>query len=260
MDDRPRRVQPVRLRRVRVLGPGGPLWCADYSGVIRGRSLSTGELDGTTRRAPAQRCSRASRCSPSGAIATSSPSASSRRSSAVGRSTAEDRSHAMSPMATTAPSTALTADGCWSSGRVGRSSQVSSSPSGTPSNDRASAHPTARLARRRLVGRRPARRRHADGHGRVIDVRRVRPRRSRSTSSRVGCRSRGSPTDGSRSGTRMVTSTCSTSTRATRVVTMRTSNESSDPDVRSAHDGAVRRRQPPLRAVRAAVTVSTSST
>ena len=48
MDDRPRGVRSVRLCVFAFSVPEDRLWCADFSGVIRGRSLSNGELDGTT--------------------------------------------------------------------------------------------------------------------------------------------------------------------------------------------------------------------
>ena len=49
VDDRSRRVRQSHACDVFTFSvPEDRLWCADFSGVIRGRSLSTGELDGTT--------------------------------------------------------------------------------------------------------------------------------------------------------------------------------------------------------------------
>ena len=150
------RIPPASRSPSRV--PDDRLWCADYTGVIRGRSLSTGELDGTT--VEHQRSGLSSiAVRPTAVTATSSPSVSNRRSSAAGRSTVPDRSPATSPLGTTAPSTAPTVAALVVAAAIGRMAWVHRGRVGRSRRPRRP-HPTGGPGLRRLAGRRPGRRRH----------------------------------------------------------------------------------------------------
>ena len=227
--------------------PEDRLWCADYSGVIRGRSLSTRELDGTT--VEHQRSGLTSMAVQT--LAGTPVSRQLRDAVALHRPVADRRRwsdrRAISPTATATSSTARAVDGCWDRLVGRRESPVrcrlghgrSSSP-----------HPARGHGRCGMAGRRTAGRRHRGWpHDASSTCRRVQHTMRRSGPAEMEPDRARPARGGSRSVMTTVTSTCTTSTNERTSSTLAAVG-SADTGVRiGVPDGTVRRRQPAVRAV-----------